>query len=572
MSRVLSSEQRLYLNAEAPPAPGPCRRLWLAGLAAAALLSAGAAGLGAAAPTALWQTALPLRRPAVAGGAVWGAARVRNAICEGGGPCEARGRPPAAREGAVAEPPPPAAAPAAVSDPRATPPTALAVRCGAALLLALAGAAAAMRWRRAPATIRCAAFAASPPDEARPLPRDDATENAEYFANAGALDVTELSYRSAFAESRWASVSLAGAAAASGAAGPPAGAPAPVDVHYQTVVGPAAPGATPRRALLVHGFGANAASWHNVHEGIAAAAGGACAALDMPGFGLTRRPRRGVDFRDGGRDPLRNPYTTFSIAGLCAGFAEQVLGASPKEPAVLVGHSLGALVAALTAARHPELVQGLILICPAIVAGPPKPEGGPGPVARLLRLIRRGLAWVLLPLRLLWCRVLQALTVNRLTRALLRTVVFRGNQAKGAGETIFDAVLPTAVWGARPFPGRSRILEGYKTPIKAKDFDRGLLEFTAATAVHGNGIRSLDLPALGRRVKCLVIAGENDRIVPTEGAQAIAQALGCAYVQVPGSGHCPMEDSPELVLAAVRRYFRELDGPAAEGPLPESSG
>ncbi len=59
------------------------------------------------------------------------------------------------------------------------------------------------------------------------------------------------------------------------------------------------------------------------------------------------------------------------------------------------------------------------------------------------------------------------------------------------------------------FVGQNRILEGYKRPIKARDFDTGVLEFTAASMIHGNAVGNVDFERLSQ-LKCLVIGGQKD--------------------------------------------------------------
>ncbi len=46
-----------------------------------------------------------------------------------------------------------------------------------------------------------------------------------------------------------------------------------------------------------------------------------------------------------------------------------------RQPAVLIGHSLGGMVAAVTAARSPDLVRRLVLVEPSLFA----PERGLDP-------------------------------------------------------------------------------------------------------------------------------------------------------------------------------------------------
>lgn len=65
-------------------------------------------------------------------------------------------------------------------------------------------------------------------------------------------------------------------------------------------------------------------------------------------------------------------------------------------------------------------------------------------------------------------------------------------------------------------------------------------------------LKQLDLPAL-------VVAGEQDAVVPVSSARAMAEALLRArLVVVAGSGHVPSVEAPEATAAALRAFFGEL--------------
>lgn len=76
-----------------------------------------------------------------------------------------------------------------------------------------------------------------------------------------------------------------------------------------------------------------------------------------------------VDVYGHGRSARLPPdrYTNRSVAALLAGFLRTVVG----RPAVLAGHSSGALLAADIAARHPECVRALILEDPPFFSSIP---------------------------------------------------------------------------------------------------------------------------------------------------------------------------------------------------------
>lgn len=93
--------------------------------------------------------------------------------------------------------------------------------------------------------------------------------------------------------------------------------------------------------LLVHGLGGRWEHWsENVPE---LAEHGRVVAIDLPGFGRSGKPRSG--------------YSVDGFADVVAGLVRQ-LG---LPPVVVVGHSLGGLVAVRVAHRHPDLVDRVVL-------------------------------------------------------------------------------------------------------------------------------------------------------------------------------------------------------------------
>ena len=125
--------------------------------------------------------------------------------------------------------------------------------------------------------------------------------------------------------------------------------------------------------VLVHGFGSSAYTWRHAIPGLAARH--RVAVLDLPGYGASGLPG----------EP--------SLALLTEAVAAVLERIGP--PARLVGSSLGGALAALVAARSPELVERLVLVDAAGYRL--RPDERPGPVrlasGRLIGLLAR------LPLR-----------------------------------------------------------------------------------------------------------------------------------------------------------------------------
>jgi pyruvate dehydrogenase E2 component (dihydrolipoamide acetyltransferase) len=97
--------------------------------------------------------------------------------------------------------------------------------------------------------------------------------------------------------------------------------------------------------LLLHGFGADLNTW--MFNQPAWAEGRRVIALDLPGHGGSAR-----DVGTGDAETLRQAVEAF-------------VAARDFGPMHLVGHSLGGALAALLAARKPDLVRSLTLIAPA---------------------------------------------------------------------------------------------------------------------------------------------------------------------------------------------------------------
>jgi pimeloyl-ACP methyl ester carboxylesterase len=267
-------------------------------------------------------------------------------------------------------------------------------------------------------------------------------------------------------------------------------------VHYKTI-GQAEP-----TLVLLHGFGASLFSWHEVMAPLAKV--GRVIAYDRPAFGLTSRPMPG----EGSEWSGQNPYSPDAQVELLAALLDK-LGV---EKAVLVGNSAGGTVAVAMALRYPERVSALVLVDPAIYGS----GGAPG-----------------------WVRPFLALPqVRRLGPLLVRSIQERG-----------DTLIRSAWYD----PSRigPDVLAGYRKVLRAKDWDRALFEFTAAS-------RPLNLEKqLGRlTMPTLVITGDHDTWVPTAQSVRLAGELPNArLVVIPECGHLPQEERPELFMQAVTGFL-----------------
>ncbi|KAK1264442.1 hypothetical protein QJS04_geneDACA016964 [Acorus gramineus] len=110
--------------------------------------------------------------------------------------------------------------------------------------------------------------------------------------------------------------------------------------------------------LLLHGFGASAFSWNLAMEPLSRLTSSKVLAFDRPAFGLTSRE---APVHAAG---ALSPYSTAFSVRSTVSFVDS-LGA---EKAIVVGHSAGSIVAVNTYFEAPERVAALILVCPALAA------------------------------------------------------------------------------------------------------------------------------------------------------------------------------------------------------------
>jgi pimeloyl-ACP methyl ester carboxylesterase len=250
--------------------------------------------------------------------------------------------------------------------------------------------------------------------------------------------------------------------------------------------------------VLLHGFGASVFSWREVMDPLAASH--TVVAFDRPAFGLTERPMPG-------EWKAQNPYTADSQIEITVG----LMDALGLEHSILVGNSAGGTIATLTALRHPDRVQALVLISPAIYSG----GGAP--------------AW---------------------SRPLLNTPQMRhlGPLFARRIETAGTDFIRSA-WHD-PAKITEDVLEGYRKPLRAENWDRALWELTAASQTPGIAPRLSEI-----EMPVLVITGDDDRIVPTEQSIRLSNELPNAELLViPNCGHLAHEECPEAVIEQVRAF------------------
>jgi pimeloyl-ACP methyl ester carboxylesterase len=165
--------------------------------------------------------------------------------------------------------------------------------------------------------------------------------------------------------------------------------------------------------------------------------------------------------------------------------------------------------------QHPERVQALILVDPAVY------EGGGGPS---------------------WLRPFyNTPEMNHLGPLIVRSI-----QSSGID-------LIKMAW-YEPSKITPETMSGYTKPLRADNWDRALWDFTAASqpSTLSNHLNEFTLPVL-------VITGDSDKIVPTADSVRLADALPYArLVIIPQAGHVPHEEQPDDFMQAVDEFVKTL--------------
>ncbi|HEY2516619.1 MAG TPA: alpha/beta hydrolase [Polyangiaceae bacterium] len=246
--------------------------------------------------------------------------------------------------------------------------------------------------------------------------------------------------------------------------------------------------------LMVHGYLWSGSVWEDVFPRLSSRF--RVIVPDLPGFGGSEKPA-----------PTRYPY---GFEGFAESLVDLVSAIGAGRVSVC-GHSMGGAVALMLAARHPDLVDKLILVDPIVYASP------------------RGTA-----------RSLAALPV-------LGPILFK----QMYGRTMFGRFFRESVY-ATP--------ESFPTARIEKMFTTFNVP-AAREAAYATMLATLDtrpLVASVPRVSAptLVAWGRNDRSIPVEHGRRLAHELRRARFEVFDCGHSPAEEVPGAFADVVSAFLR----------------
>lgn len=267
--------------------------------------------------------------------------------------------------------------------------------------------------------------------------------------------------------------------------------------------------------VLVHGLDGSAANWWDVAPDLAD--DHRVIAPDLPGFGRTR---------------LRRRWRSITAhADLVVAVAQRVVAARPERRVVLVGNSMGGPVVLAAAARHPDLVAGVVLVAPALPrAGTSRIDASWLPVVVPIRL--PVLPW-LEPLRR------HGVEPERRVRALLD--------------------LCYAPGGARESPEAFAEMVAVAQQRRTLDHARGWAG--AARSLFTWLCRRGAFHDLAARVAApvLVLEGGADPIIPRANVTAACERHpSWQRITLPHVGHVPQLEAPDAFVTHLRDFTEQL--------------
>ncbi len=276
----------------------------------------------------------------------------------------------------------------------------------------------------------------------------------------------------------------------------------------------------------VHGLGGGAVNW----SAIAPLLTGRYRLLapDLAGHGLTRSGGRGTDVQANRR--------------LLHRFIESVA----TGPVILMGNSMGGMIALLEASAAPDRVAGLILVDPALPFQPVRPD------PLVTAIFALSAAPVLGPLL---ARQRRLMPVESMVASILALCC------------VDPGRVPPDIVALHIDVARQRAaMSG-----DGKDFAhaaRSVIETAGSLRgpAYRRGIRKITCPVL-------LIHGERDRLIPVVAARTMARHHPeWTLVVLPDVGHIPMLETPAETAAAVTAWLAGPGAPAAQAASPRRRG
>lgn len=277
-----------------------------------------------------------------------------------------------------------------------------------------------------------------------------------------------------------------------------------LDIRYQVA------GTTGPVLVLIHGFGASSDHWcKNISV---LAEGHRVYAIDLLGFGQSAKPAPELEIEG------RSPYCFETWGAQITAFLEAVV----KEPAFLIGNSIGCVVALQAAVLEPNQVRGLMLLDCALRQIHDRKLQTQPPMRRLGRPLLKRL-------------VRSKPVVHWLFQQLAKPNVVKKvlQSAYGNGDAVTDELVELLIQPSRE-PGAADVFWAF-----INNFTGPLPEDL--------------LPQVSSPVQ--ILWGTADPWEPIELGRALADfPVVEGFVALEGVGHCPQDEVPEQVNPRIQDW------------------
>jgi pimeloyl-ACP methyl ester carboxylesterase len=243
--------------------------------------------------------------------------------------------------------------------------------------------------------------------------------------------------------------------------------------------------------VLLHGFAASMHWWTPVAERLAPNL--YVVRIDLLGHGGSAKPRHGYSIPNQAR------------------LVDEALGQLRVRRAVIVGHSMGGLVATALAERNPGLVRGLVL-----VDSPRNQGAGELPFTAKLGFVP---------------------VIGEALRHLVTDGMVR--------HALEDAFAP-----------------GFEVPDQfVRDFHR--MTYSSYDSSHSQSNEYLREKELDARLTAvhkplLVMFGSRDELVDLDSFAQYENVPGATVTRIDGAGHSPMMEQPERAATLIERFERRV--------------
>jgi pimeloyl-ACP methyl ester carboxylesterase len=259
--------------------------------------------------------------------------------------------------------------------------------------------------------------------------------------------------------------------------------------------------------LLLHGFGGSIGHWQHNIEFLSAQH--TVYGLDLVGWGGSRKPNIKYDI-DLWVDQVYDFWQAFV-----------------GQPMILVGNSIGSLVALVAAARHPEMAVSLIMVSlPDLSA---EQEMIPRSIQPLVNGLKR-------------------LILNPPLLHTLFKVVSRPKVARKWAQIAY----------ANPDRVTDDLIDLFLTPAQEKEAPAAFVKIMQGmtSSNFSPNIRKL-LPAM--QIPMLLLWGDDDRMIPPGTAEILIKLNPLLeLVNLEAAGHCAHDEIPEIVNDRIRTWLDAL--------------